>query len=248
MRFASEAAEERYIGLWREQRAAAKGWQAPPPVRSAMLLEQWWCSAEVPVDDCWTGTVRRATTQPSRWRGLSVVFDEGEDVGLLEVDAGRVDEVWGMALTLRVEAATGELTDWTAELVRYASNRETARFQLGSALFGEVELSSYTVEGPPLDALLASPESFASASNGSVEALRDEMMRALDAGEVRRCAYGRYYGDGRPRCDRVPLTQQEVRGWRDQVEQDQGYRLQLLRSEAEVLHGMLVALVPEAAR
>ncbi len=237
--------------LWREHQAAAgKGWSRSAPVHSGSLLEQWWCSPEVPEDDCWTGVVARGGTRGSAWRGLSVVLAEGGGVEWIAVDSGQVaaDDAWGMALTLHVDAESSERVDWGLQVLRYASQARTASVQLGPELFCAVEQSSYTAKGPELDALLVSGRSFAQHAGDAYGGLAATANRAIQAHEARKCAYGRYHGDGSPRCDLVPLNPRDERAALDQVRLEQGHYETLLRADAEALHALLVALYPEALR
>jgi hypothetical protein len=241
-----EEARELGLTLWREHQATGVGWQKPAPVRSGSLLEQWWCSPGVPVDDCRAGTVAVGGTRGSAWRGLTAVLDELGQVDWINVDAGRMpgEGADGLALTLRLDARDLTLVDWEIVALRYAGQTATSRVVLGPELYAGVEQSSLSVPGPALEDLLASPESFARAAGGAYTALREEIERAAGAHELRRCAYGRYHGDGSPRCDLVRLTPLEERGVVDRARLEQGHYASLLRSEAPTLHALLVEAYP----
>lgn len=248
--YPSEESREATLTLWHGHQAAGSGWQRPAPVHSGMLLEQWWCSPGVPEDDCRSGTVAVGGTRGSAWRGLTAVLDEDGQVDWLNVDAGRMpgEGADGLAMTLRLDAQDLSLVDWEIVALRYAGQTATSRVVLGPELYASVEQSSLSVPGPALEDLLASPESFARAAGGAYSALRKEIERAAAAHELRRCAYGRYHGDGSPRCDLVPLTPQEELGVADQARLEQGHYASLLRSEAPALHALLVEAYPASLR
>ena len=248
--YADDGARALTMALWHEHQAAGAGWQRPAPVHSGIVLEQWWCSPGVPEDDCRAGTVAVGGTRGSAWRGLGAVLDDEGRVEWLTVDAGRMpgEGTDGLALTLRVDAHDLSLVDWEIVALRYAGQTATSRVVLGPELYASVEQSSLSVPGPSLEDLLASPASFAQAAGGAYDALRGEIERAAAAHELRRCAYGRYHGDGSPRCDLVPLTPREEAGVAEQARLEQGHYASLLRSEAVALHGLLVEAYPASLR
>ncbi len=248
--YPSDQARELIQAVWHEHQAIGGPWQRPAPVHSGALLEQWWCSPQVPADDCRTGVVAVGGTRGSAWRGLTAVLDEDGRAAWINVDAGRMpgEEADGMALSLRLDARDLSLVDWEIVALRYAGQTATSRISLGPELYVSVEQSSLSTPGPALGDLLASPSSFARAAGDAYAALRAEVQRAAAAHELRRCAYGRYYGDGSPRCDLVPLTVHEERAVVDQARLEQGHSESLLRSEAQDLHALLLEVYPAALR
>ncbi len=246
--YPSDEAEALLVELWREHRAAARGWQSPPPTYSDLLVEQWWCSAAVPEDDCWTGGVARAELPGAAWRGLAAVVDERGELDRIVVDSGRVavGEDWGMALTLRLDAEDQSVAFWELAAVRFSGGTVTSRILLSPSLHHSIEQSSFSVDGPSLESLLESPSSFGGQAGGAVAALLAQARAAIEAHQVQKCSYGRYWGDGSPRCDQVALSAREERGAYEQLRIDLGHQENLLRSDAEQLHGLLVELFPQA--
>ena len=102
------------------------------------------------------------------------------------------------------------------------------------------------MDGPSLESLLESPSSFGGQAGGAVAALLAQARAAIEAHQVQKCSYGRYWGDGSPRCDQVALSAREERGAYEQLRIDLGHQENLLRSDAEQLHGLLVELFPQA--
>ncbi len=244
--YPSPEAEALLLDLWHVHQAASKGWQRPDPVRSGALFEQWWCSPEVDEVACRTGAVAAGETRGTAWRGLSAVINERGGVEWITVDAGRVlaDEASGLLLTLRVDAADLELKHWDITALRFAGETPTARVPLGPVLYTSLEQSSFSTPGPALAELLTSPESFAQVAGDAYAGLKSEILGAIAAHEVERCAYGRYYGDGRPRCDKVPLSAHEEASAAEQVRIEQDHHVMLMRSDAEALHALLVEMFP----
>ncbi len=242
--FADEGSRALAVELWRQCQSAPRSWQRPAPVRSGSLLEQWWCDPEVSEEACWTGGVVQGQQRGSAWRGLAAMLDESGRVEQLVYDAGATQGEWGLGLTLRLEASSGDISYWEIRVLRFAADSITAAVELGPTLHYGYEQSSFSAQGPALQELSASPESFAAAAGASWAALQVEVQRAIAAHEVRRCAYGRYWGDGSPRCDLVPLSADEERQASEQARIELSHRESTLRGDAEILHGLLAELTP----
>ncbi len=234
--------------LWRELSSVPPEWSQPPVSASDVSVMEWWCGPSVDSDACWTGAVTRTETRDSAWRGLSAFADGGSRVTELTVDVGEVPAQgdWGMGVSLRLDAAEGEVIDWQLTLVRWAGKRLTARLDLGPTLGHGVEQTDFSVSGPDWSELIATPEAFGTQTLVGLKALLAEVERGITAHEVRRCAYGRYHGDGTPRCDRVPLTPSEEAGALEQARATLGHRIRIIEQDAGVLHAQLTDLLPSA--
>jgi hypothetical protein len=239
-----------HASIWREFDQLPPDWQTPPISASNVYATQWWCSPSVPEDACWTGTVARAETRDAAWRGLSAVSAGPGQVTELVVDAGQVpaDGNWGVALTLRIDAQDGTLDHWELALVRWAGNRLTASIDLGPDLTYRVEQTGFSVPGPAWQELVHSPESFRDQTVARLQALRGAVTAGIAGHRVQRCAYGRYWGDGSPRCDLVALSAQEEAGALAQAQTELDHRIRLVTQDAAVLHGMLRDLLPQRLR
>lgn len=242
----SDAGRVRHEALWRGLSDVPDDWLAPPVSGSEAYLSQWWCGPAVPEDACWTGAVARGETRGAAWRGLAAVGEGDGRPGQLVVDAGALPLAgdWGLALTLHLEADTGDLVDWRLDLSRWAGTRLTARLTLGPQLSRAVELTDFSAPGPDWAVLVGSADGFRQATTAAVEALQAEVDRGIAAHEVRRCAYGRYWGDGSPKCEPVALSPAEEAAVQAQVRTELSHQLRLVDQDAETLHRQLHGLLP----
>ena len=232
--------------VWGEMAEVPQDWQSPQVSASEVHLSQWWCGPGVDADACWTGAVAGGETRNTAWRGLSAVTDGHGKVSQMVVDVGSVPSqgAWGISLSLRVDAVDGKLIDWSLALVRWAENRLTARIDLGPELSHGVEQTSFYVPGPDWASVIESPSSLRKHTVAGLDVLLLEVERGIAAHEVRKCIYGRYYGDGTPRCDPVALSPQEEVGALEQSRATLKHRIRLLEQDAEVLHGMVKGALP----
>lgn len=234
--------------LWRELSVVPPEWSQPPVSASDVSVMEWWCGPSVDRDACWTGAVTRTETRDSAWRGLAALADGGSQVTELTVDVGEVPAQgdWGMGISLRLDAASGEVVDWQLTLVRWAGQRLTARMALGPTLGHGIEQTDFSVPGPDWPDLIATPEAFGANTLAGLQALLAEVERGITAHEVRRCAYGRYHGDGTPRCDRVSLSPAEEAGALEQAQATLGHRIRIIEQDSDRLYAQLIALLPSS--
>ncbi len=235
--------------LWRDLDGVPADWHRFAPSVGDIPVAQWWCSPETDPDSCWTGAVTRGEARPSAWRALAAPTNGQGELRRLALDLGEVPagEPWGVGLTLWL-LPDGAVEHWELVLTRWAGERLTTRFALGPTLHQQHEQTDFSAEGPAWDALVASPEDFVRVGTAAFAALKAEADARFDAGEVQRCAYGRFYGDGSPRCDLVPLSGDEARAGRGQVQAELDHRIRLLETDGPVLHQRLVDLLPGTLR
>ena len=249
------AAAEVLAGTWSALAQVPDDWVVPPVASSDMGVEQWWCGPGTDTDACWTGTLVRAERRGTAWRGLSMESTPREGAGPgaagarldgVRLEVGEVPDTgrWGMGLTLELTPSL-EVGDWQLILVRLAGDQLTSRFVMGPTLEYGIEQTTIESPGPAFATLLQSPTGFAGAAE-RVTALQSQALRQIDAHAVKKCAYGRYYGDGRPRCDVVPLDASDEESARYGAEAHLDPIARALTEDAVLLHQMLGELVPAA--
>ena len=143
-------------------------------------------------------------------------------------------------------------SDYEIVLVRISGGKETDRWTLSPTLDFSLEQTTFQL-GPgtaaqnPAGALveaLASPAALQGWALERVDALAVLSLDGIDKHELRKCAYGRYHGDGSPRCDPVSLSEEEEAGARAQAEAEFDRRRQQLTDDADALHTLVCQLMP----
>ena len=92
--------------------------------------------------------------------------------------------------------------------------------------------------------LLASPISLRDTATARYDALLAEIERAVEAGEVERCVYGEYLGDGvPPECTPTPLSDGERALLIDRARTEIGAMREAVEVNHELFHGLLTGLL-----
>lgn len=135
--------------------------------------------------------------------------------------------------------------------VNFARQDDTgAAFSIGLRYTWKVAERDFVhvVEEDPwvwLNRVRTSPSALKDETLAAWTGLRDEVVLALDSGQVRKCVYGEYKGDGiPPECvERVPLSAAEIDTERAKIEARLG-RIKVAMAEVDTLHAAVVALAP----
>lgn len=203
--------------------AEATGWVREEGLGGAGPM--WtWCSAPDPMIGCLGVAVRAGTG----WRILEADRWEAADFPV---------EGWGGKLVVEVE-------DWSLLLVRFSGGAETDRFSLGRRMSLTVEITDVEADGGGELAPLLDERTVTAAACDQLERLYGAARAKLDAGEVRRCHYGRYLGDASIECRPVPLPPAEVQAWRTDLRNEQDRHCGQVRDDAAALSALARRLWP----
>ena len=229
---AHHAPPDTVFARWRAAaEARAQGWQHLEQVVEGDS-EESWCAPEVSETDCWSGAVTQGEHRGDAWFAVGMRDGHPTWRAGLQPTSGN----WGMSLDL-------DDAGYSLLVVRRQGAAVTRTLGLGGALRWQVELA--TCDGPPpgeLSALVGGPAAFAQAAGGQVRALRAEV------GQVRRCSYVRYLGDGSPICDPVPLPAAEAAEAKAESLSERDEIARLVESDATELSALLERLAPPGAR
>ena len=210
--------------------------------------EESWCAGSQGVMGCDGERAARGV----EWRRISAISAPGQPEQLVgvELSAGSfpLEGEWGASIEISI--SSGE-ERWQLSLLRMVGAGITDQISLGTTLRLQIARSEITVgsapgEPSPLDQLARltrSPAPFTAFGSDRVGRLYGEALAALDRGELRRCAYGRYWGDGSPTCEQVPLLDADLPLVRTWLEEERDRRLAHLSSEGDALHALLVSLL-----
>ena len=210
--------------------ARADGWTHQAMRKSGNFLQERWCAPTVSVSACERGTMGREPEPGHAWSSLSALHypkDWPQVFGLV-YDAGAVPgaDGWGASVSISLQGARVIGDHVYVRLLPVTGGVVGEVVPLGPTLSWTIEETTLRVVDPALgttagedelrrwlDEVLSGPDSLRTRSLAHLDALGTKVSRALMAGEVQKCEYAEYQGDGiPPECTLVPLSAEEQRG------------------------------------
>ena len=229
--------------------ASRDGWTARPLAIHGNFIEAEWCNGDGPC------SASRNREQPgARWASVGTLHYPKE--GATKLDA------FGMQVSVGERNAEGWSYDVTASsngqrilgehaFVNFGRQDDPgAAFSVGLRYDWKVGERDFfhTVEEDPwtwLTRVRSSPAMLRDEALAAWTALRDDVVRAIEAGEVRKCVYGEYQGGGiPPACvEQVPLSAEEVATEKARIEA-QLASVKRAMQDVDTLHAAVVRLAP----
>lgn len=229
--------------------AERTGWtQRPLEVRGNFIAGHW-CT--------WDGSCTRPQRRDepgARWASVGTLHYPKEgatshDTFGVQVSVGeRRAQGWSTSVSV---SSNGKRILGEHAFVTFARPGDPeAKFTIGLRYTWRVAEQEFfhTIDEDPwvwLKRVRVSPAALRDETLAAWTGLRDEVVHALEQGQVRKCVYGEYQGDGiPPDCvEKVPLSPAEVEAHRAKIEGKLA-RVKAAMAEADTLHASLVAIAP----
>lgn len=248
LRFEQTAEEHRFDTAFRCF-AERTDWTPRPLQVHGNFVEGEWCT--------WEGSCSppRPREQPgSRWASVGTLHYPKDGVSSLDTFGVQISvgerraDGWSLSVTA---SSNGKGILGEHAFVNFARHDDPeAAFSIGLTYSWKVAERDFfhTVQEDPwawLSRVRASPAALKDETLAAWTGLRDEVVLALDSGQVRKCVYGEYQGDGiPPDCvEMVPLEAAEIEAEKAKVEA-QLATVKAAMTEVDTLHAALVALAP----
>ncbi len=205
--------------------SAREGWRAEPMEIHGNFISASWCT--------WKGSCsspRNRDEPGARWANVGTLHYPRHRAAPIEVFGVQVStgrrEASGWSVSVSASSNGARILGDHAFVTVHRHGDASSKLTMGLSYGWKVAEQdfSHRVAMEPwawLDRVRASPEALRSEGLEGWTALHGTVVAALEAGEVRKCVYGPYEGDGiPPECvERVPLSSEEVALELDRVDE-----------------------------
>jgi len=250
LRFADAAEGQRFNKL-RDcftARTQDEGWNHYPLRKIGNFVEEDWCRGPGSEHNC--GNYSFRNSRGSEWFDVYTLHypEEWPEVFGLGVSSGMLpaEDEWGASFAYHTRGKSIVGDGVSVSFHRFAASEIVEEVHLGDVVAFEAEETRVAVVAPggpdaELALLIASPESLRDTAFARYDALLTEVASQIEAGNVRKCVYGEYHGDGiPPECHLTPLSEEERCALKQRAQAEIGGQRDAVATHHAQFHALLL--------